>query len=61
MIIFCAVLSHTALHARGSMARGITRWFTMVTSMMTGAVLNTASTSPFSSFSVTARFDPLSG
>ena len=61
IVSFWARSSHTALHARGSMAKGITRWFTSLASMTTAAFAKAASTSPFSIFMLTPRFDPVSG
>ena len=61
MVIFCALASHTALHARGSMQIGRTRWLIILTSMTTDALLKAASTSPFSPLNKTPRLEPVSG
>ena len=61
MVSFCALASQIALHARGSIASGTTRWLISLTSMTTGAFLKAASTSPFSPLNETARLEPVSG
>ena len=61
MVSFCALSSQIALHARGSMHRGSTRWFIMSSSRMTSAAARPASTPAFSILSETARLEPVSG